>query len=129
MTGAEFLVWDAPPNQRWQLVDGEPQAMAPASVAHAALLSELGSQIRNHLLERESPCRILTEPGIIPRAQAETNFRIPDLAVACSGLETDEATVSAPVLLIEILSASNQAETWTNIWSYTTMPTVKEFSL
>ncbi len=31
-----------------------------------------------------------------------------------------------PVLLIEILSPSNEAETWTNIWTYTTIPSVTE---
>lgn len=126
MSVAEFLVWETPPNQRWQLVDGEPQAMAPASTTHAAIQSELGRIIGNHLLEGESPCRILTEPGIVPRVQAEINFRISDLAVTCTGLEADETTISAPVLLIEILSSSNQAETWANVWTYTTIPSVEE---
>jgi Uma2 family endonuclease len=31
-----------------------------------------------------------------------------------------------PVLLIEILSPSNEAETRANIWTYTTIPTVRE---
>ena len=31
-----------------------------------------------------------------------------------------------PVLLIEILSPSNQAETWANVWTYTTIPSVRE---
>jgi hypothetical protein len=31
-----------------------------------------------------------------------------------------------PVLLIEILSPSNEAETWANIWAYTTIPSVTE---
>ena len=31
MTVQEFLAWDAPSGPPWQLVDGEPQAMAPAS--------------------------------------------------------------------------------------------------
>lgn len=31
-----------------------------------------------------------------------------------------------PVLLVEILSPSNQAETWANVWAYTTIPSVRE---
>ncbi|MGH7050134.1 MAG: hypothetical protein ACREE5_05775, partial [Acetobacteraceae bacterium] len=31
-----------------------------------------------------------------------------------------------PLLLIEILSPSNQAETWANVWAYTTIPSVRE---
>jgi len=30
------------------------------------------------------------------------------------------------VLVVEILSPSNQAETWTNVWAYTTIPSVQE---
>ena len=33
-----FLAWDAPSNARWQLVDGDPRAMAPASVPHSTLV-------------------------------------------------------------------------------------------
>lgn len=32
----------------------------------------------------------------------------------------------SPVLLVEILSPSNQAETWSNVWAYTSIPTVRE---
>jgi Uma2 family endonuclease len=63
---------------------------------------------------------------VIPRVQSETNFRIPDLAVACSGYDVEESALADPVLVIEILSPSNQAETWANVWAYTTIPSVQE---
>jgi hypothetical protein len=112
MTVAEFLAWNPPSAQLWQLVDGEPQAMVPANRTHGAIQAELGSLIRNHLAERSSPCSVVTTPGIIPRVQSETNLRIPDLAVTYSGCDTEESALADPVLLIEILSLSNQAETW-----------------
>ena len=31
-----------------------------------------------------------------------------------------------PLVLIEILSPSNPAETWINVWAYLTIPTVQE---
>ncbi len=31
-----------------------------------------------------------------------------------------------PVLLVEVLSPSNKAKTWTNVWTYTTLPSVRE---
>src|ERR1700732_1504108 len=126
MTVAEFLAWDAGDGQLWQLVDGEPQAMAPANRTHGAIQAELCSLIRNHLEERSSPCSVVTTPGVIPRVQSETNLRIPDLAVTCSGYDTEESALADPVLLIEILSPSNQAETWANVWAYTTIPSVQE---
>ncbi len=51
---------------------------------------------------------------------------IPDLAVTCAPYQEEEYTLTDPVLLIEILSPSNQAETWTNVWAYTTIPSVRE---
>jgi Uma2 family endonuclease len=126
MTVAEFSAWKPPSPQLWQLVDGEPQAMAPANRTHGAVQAELCSLVRNHLAERSSPCSVITTPGVIPRVQSETNVRVPDLAVTCSGYDAEESALANPVLLIEILSPSNQAETWANVWAYTTIPTVQE---
>ncbi|MGH7067988.1 MAG: Uma2 family endonuclease [Acetobacteraceae bacterium] len=126
MTVAEFLAWDPPAGQVWQLVDGEPQAMAPANRTHGAIQSVLSSLIDHHLAERSSPCSVITTPGVSPHVQSEFNVRVPDLAVTCSHYETEEAVLTDPVLLVEILSPSNQAETWANVWAYTTIPSVME---
>jgi Uma2 family endonuclease len=126
MTVEEFLAWDAPPGQRWQLVDGVPTAMAPASRTHNTIQGELGALIRNHLLATGRPCMVVPNPGVVPRARSDDNFRIPELAVTCTGYDTEEYTLDEPVLLVEILSPSNQAETWTNIWSYLTIPSLRE---
>lgn len=126
MTVAEFLTWDAPGDQHWQLVDGEPQAMAPANRTHNGILGELGRLIGNHLLEHGSPCSVVPTPGVIPRVRADINFRIPDLGVTCSDYQEEEYDLADPVLLVEILSPSNRAETWANVWAYTTLPSVQE---
>jgi hypothetical protein len=43
------------------------------------------------------------------------NVRAPNLGVACSPLLPEQATLTDPVLLIEILSPSNQVKTWSNV--------------
>jgi Uma2 family endonuclease len=126
MTVEEFLAWSPPAGRLWQLVDGEPQAMAPASRTHGAIQIELARLIANFLSDRSSPCTVVGAPGIIPHIQAETNVRIPDLAVTCSSYDSEESVLTDPVLVIEILSPSNQAETWSNVWTYTTIPSVRE---
>ncbi len=128
MTVAEFLAWDAP-ETRWQLVDGEPIAMAPTSRTHGILLLELGSLIRNHLVGAGSACTVIAAPGIVPRVRANENFRIPDLAVTCTRYETEEYDVSNPVLIVEVLSLSNRADTWRNVWAFTTIPSLQEILL
>lgn len=127
MSVEEFLAWNpGPDGEIWQLVDGVPEAMAPAKRTHGALQAELASLIRNHLLERASPCSVVAAPGIVPRVQASHNVRVPDLAVTCFDYTEEEATLSDPVLVVEILSPNNQAETWANVWTYTTIPSVQE---
>ena len=126
MTVDEFLDWDSGDELMWQLVDGEPQAMAPAKITHAALQNELGRLIGNHLVERNSRCSVLTTPGVIPHVRSRHNMRVPDLAVRCSEPQVEESSLADPVLIIEILSPSNEAETWTNVWAYTTIPSVRE---
>ncbi len=79
-----------------------------------------------HLVEAGSPCTVISEPGIIPRVRANENFLIPELAVTCTRYETEKYDVSNPVLIVEILSPSNRAETWRNVWSYTTIPSLRE---
>ena len=126
MSVAEFLSWTPPDGGLWQLVDGTPCAMAPANRSHGAIQGELARLLGNHLAEAGSRCSVVVTPGVIPNANAEQNVRIPDLAVTCSRYEVEEATLSEPILLIEILSPSNQVETWINVWSYTTIPSVRE---
>ena len=83
MTLGEFLSWDPrdPTGRTWQLIDGEPVAMAPRSEVHGALQNEIGRLLGNHLLEQRSACRVLAEPGIVPRVRANRNFRVPNLGV------------------------------------------------
>lgn len=126
MDVAEFLAWDAPTGNRWQLVDGEPQAMAPASRTHGVIQAELARLIGNHLAEQSPECSAITNAGTIPRIRADTNFRIPDLAVTYTGYQEEEYDVSEPVPMVEILSPTNKTETWTDVWAYTTIPTVQE---
>jgi Uma2 family endonuclease len=126
LTVDAFLAWDTPMGALWQLVDGVPQAMAPASPTHGAIHAEMAALIREHLIATGSPCYVVVAPGVIPRVQSETNMRVPDLAVSCTPALPGDNALRDPVLLIEILSPSNRAETWTNVWSYTTIPSVRE---
>ena len=126
MTTAEFMALTAPDDPFLQLVDGVPQAITYPNRTHGALQNELGALIRDHLRAGLGPCSVVTTPGVVPHVRSDINVRIPDLAVTCSPYEAEEATLTDPVLLIEILSPSNRAETWSNVWTYTTIPSVRE---
>ena len=81
MSVDEFLAWEPGDGCAWQLVDGEPQAMAPANRKRGTLQGELARLIGNHLQEQDISCTVVVTPGVVPHVQASHNMRIPDLAV------------------------------------------------
>lgn len=123
----KFLAWDPGDGLIWQLVDGLPMAMAPPSERHGSIQNEMGALIRNHLLAQGSPCRCVATPGIVTPVAADRNMRIPDLAVTCAPpAAVPTVALPDPILVIEVLSPGNQAETWINVWTYTLVPSVQE---
>jgi Uma2 family endonuclease len=78
------------------------------------------------LVENRPRCRIVSEPAIATRVRANVNLRVPDLGVTCTPDALGQQTLPDPLLLIEILSPGNASSTWDNVWSYTTIPSVRE---
>jgi Uma2 family endonuclease len=129
MTVDEFIAWDnarGRKHPKYELVDGEARAMAPASNTHGIIQANLAREIGVHLNAPGSKCKVLTEPAVETRISASRNMRIPDLAVNCSPDVAGEIALADPILLIEITSPGNKKDTWSNVWAYTTIPSVKE---
>lgn len=124
MTVDEFIVWAG--DGRWQLIDGEPHAMAPANATHGIIQARLAFLLNQHLYAGGSPCIAVTEPAIQPRVRSRSNMRVPDLAVTCSPVEAGQIALPDPRLIVEILSPSNEADTWENVWTYVSIPSVQE---
>lgn len=123
MTVAEFLDWPTPDGStRWELVDGSPVAMAPASDRHATIHAEAARLIGNHLAQHRPDCRVLIEPGV---QSDDHNLRIPDLVVNCAPIDPT-TRLSTPLLIVEILSPSNWRKTWDNVLRYTATHGVAE---
>ncbi len=127
MTVAEFLDWPGDGSgQAFQLVDGEPRAMSPGSATHGLIQANLARIVGNHVKSGGSRCWVATEPAVETRVRADINLRVPDLGVTCTPNEPGQRTFPDPILLIEMLSPGNAADTWDNVWAYATIPTVKE---
>jgi len=128
MTVAEFLDWPGDgTSTKYQLVDGEIHAMAPASARHGRIQARISRLLGAHL--DDGPCQLLVAPGVVPRARSDANLRVPDLGVTCEPDELAQHTLVDPILLIQILSPSNERETRRNVWAYATIPTVREILL
>jgi Uma2 family endonuclease len=130
MTVADFLDWPGDgTGRKFQLVDGELRAMSPGSATHGTIQMTLGRLIGNRLVDRGSSCRIVSEPAIATRVRANVNMRVPDLGVTCTPDAPGQQTLPDPIVLIEILSPGNASDTWDNVWSYTTIPSVREIAV
>lgn len=126
MSVEAFLDWSAQHDGKWQLVDGNPLAMAPPGSAHGRIQAETARVLGNWLSVHRPGCAVVIEGGLIPRVSASNNYRVPDLVVTCAPDIEGTRDVKAPILVVEILSPSNQAQTWINLWAYASMPSVME---
>ena len=127
MTVADFLDWPGDVSGRkFQLVDGELHAMSPGSATHGTIQMALGRLIGNKLVEGSPGCRVVSEPAVATRVRANINLRVPDLGVTCTPDAPGQQMLPDPIVLIEILSPGNASDTWDNVWSYTTIPSVRE---
>lgn len=107
-------------------VQASNQALRRPGAKSGTIQSELCRLIGNRLADARPACRVIIEPGIQPKVRADLNVRVPDLAVTCAAWEPDEKLLREPLLVIETLSPSNKADTWANVWSYATIPSVRE---
>jgi Uma2 family endonuclease len=127
MTVADFLAWSGDGSGRkFQLVDGGLRAMSPGSATHGTIQMTFGRLIGNKLVESAARCRVVSEPAVATRVRANVNLRVPDLGVTCTPDALGQQTLPDPILLIEILSPGNTSDTWDDVWSYTTIPSVRE---
>jgi Uma2 family endonuclease len=128
LTVDEFHDWEPPPgleDRRWELVDGDPECMAPPGINHGAIQSQAAMLFGLHLRDHRPTCRVVTTPGVIPHLRSRFNERVPDLGISCAPF-TDTRSLVDPVLLVEILSPSNEAKTRANVWAYATIASVQE---
>ncbi len=107
ITEDEYFALGLDREERFELVDGLPLMMAPASRRHGFLCANavvaLGLRLRGkrcHVLVGQSACRI-----------PNGNFRMPDFLVECEPLEPKGAKqeYSDPRLVAEVLSPSTRA--------------------
>ncbi|MGD9940079.1 MAG: Uma2 family endonuclease [Clostridia bacterium] len=108
-TYRDYVSW--PDDERWELVDGVPMAMAAPSVAHQRILGIL-FRVFSDFLENK-PCEALFAPldVLIPDGDEDDDdvdtVVQPDIMVFCDrGKLLEKYARGAPELVVEILSPS-----------------------
>lgn len=107
MTVEGYLAWlDAQPGQkRYELVAGEPVAMAPERAGNARLKARLWQALAAAIAARGLPCEAFPD-GMAVQIDADTVYE-PDALVRCGPRLPDEAVlVHDPVIVVEVLSRS-----------------------
>ncbi|MDZ4842149.1 MAG: Uma2 family endonuclease [Hyphomicrobium aestuarii] len=126
MTVDEFFAWDGGGHVgKLELVNGRVRAMAPASEAHSSIQLNIGTAIKNHLRATGSKCRAGTEAPVIPPMLPKKNARAPDLAVTCAPPSVDKVFEN-PILIVEVLSPSNEDDSWETISALASLTSMKE---
>jgi Uma2 family endonuclease len=128
MTADAFMDWvDTGPPGKKVLIDGVIVAMAPTSPTHGTIQARMAVMVGNHLVSRNSPCRVATEAAVQPRIRNKTNVRIPDLIVTCEPVPTKTQKFHPdPALIIEVLSPGNSDDTAGSLLACATIPSVME---
>jgi Uma2 family endonuclease len=106
MTVEEFLQWEDGTDTRYELIDGQPVAMAPVGDPHGTMAGFLATRIGVALQQRPG-CFLKMDIGVRSPTRA-ANYYVPDLLVACGSVDRDRREVSDPVLIVEILSPSTE---------------------
>ncbi len=90
-TYADYCTW--PEDERWELVDGVPYAMASPSDAHQVISVEISRQLANFLVGK--PCQVFHAPFDV-RLNAETGDDTvvqPDIFVVCDKSKRDGKSI------------------------------------
>jgi Uma2 family endonuclease len=106
MSEEQFLEWQLSQALRYELVDGQPQAMTGARFGHDLVLGNAFTVIRRALRDAGSPCNAFTA-DIAVRVPSG-NLRRPDVAVYCPPFDADAMVSDRPRLIVEVLSETTE---------------------
>jgi Uma2 family endonuclease len=131
MTVDEYLTWltDGPGGARYELVAGEPVAMAPERAAHARLKARIWRLLSDAIEAAALPCEALPD-GMTIKIDEDTAYE-PDAVVHCGDRLADDALmVPEPVIVVEVLSPSTRArDAGAKLADYFRLPSVRHYLL
>ncbi|HAZ60590.1 MAG TPA: hypothetical protein DCY89_03340 [Gammaproteobacteria bacterium] len=101
----DYLLREATADRRHEYVDGTLYAMTGGTLRHNVVALNVASALKSAL--RDSPCRVFMSDAKLHVARANSYY-YPDVMVSCEErlreLGPEDAVVSAPVLVVEVLS-------------------------
>ena len=101
----EFRGWHARQSEAWEFVFGATQMMAPGTLAHTLIKSNLGRAFGNALAG--SDCRVFIDGAVV---EVQGSSLIPDVVVTCEPTDYTKPEVPNPLLIVEVLSPSGEKD-------------------
>lgn len=121
----EYLELEKHSEVRHEYADGYIYAMVGASAAHNQLTTNLGYAIHGHL--RGSTCRVFQSDM---KVQIDRVFYYSDLVVTCEPVEPKAYFLTAPKLIVEVLSGSTESkDRLEKLVTYQRLPSLEEYVL
>ena len=128
---SEYLALEARSPVRHEYVAGELFAMAGVTLRHNVIAGNVFAALRAHL--RSTPCRAFMS-YVRVRVEKHNAYYYPDVLVSCGrgveALNLESATVTDPVLIVEVLSSATEAiDRREKLLAYRTLPSLVEYAL
>jgi Uma2 family endonuclease len=105
MSLKQFLDWQEGQEQRYELVDGEPVAMAGAKQKHDRIVMNAVMRIGTKL--DGNPCRPFSADQTV--VTGVRSGRHPDFSVDCSPFEPESMVATLPRVVLEVFSPSTRS--------------------
>jgi Uma2 family endonuclease len=128
MTIDEFLRWaERQPQGRFELLHGQPVAMAAERVRHGRVKLRVVNALRSAITTAGLPCEAFADGMAVPIRGRAT--REPDALVYCGPrLDPDAILVSDPVIVVEVLSPSTAGtDAWDKVDDYLAVPSIHHY--
>jgi len=126
----EEMLPDRPGDETWQLIGGRVVAMAAGGRwEHHQIVGNLQLALANHFRRRGMPCRVFRETFWL-REPALALQVLPDIMVHAGPLEPRQASISDPIVVIEVVSrGSAYRDRQEKRALYQKLPSVQEIAL
>ena len=128
MTLDEFLAWaERQPRGRYELIHGQPVAMAAERVRHARVKHQIMTVLQTAIARAGLNCEALPDGSAVPIQGVAT--REPDALVYCGPrLDGDAILVPSPVIVVEVMSPSTRGtDAWDKVDDYLSVPSIHHY--
>ncbi len=103
LTVEEYLAGELHSDVKHEMIGGQAYAMVGVSGAHSLIVGTLHATLHNHL--RRGTCRVHMSDM---KVRVGDDFYYPDVAVTCERFDPKGYYLTAPILIIEVLSGSTE---------------------